>query len=53
MEFITLTVITCLCLSFDTTRKFGIFLLILLFITFPLTVIALTAIVIHFTNRQT
>jgi len=52
MEFITLTVITFLCLLFETTRKFGIVLFILLFLAFPLTVISLAAITIHFINRH-
>ena len=52
MEFITLTVITFVCLIFETTRKFGIALFILLFLAYPLTLITLAAIVIHFINRQ-
>lgn len=52
MEFITLTVITFLCLLFESTRKFGIFLFIILFLAFPLTVISLAAIVVHFINRH-
>ena len=52
MEFITLTVITFVCLLFETTRKFGMFLFIFLFLAFPLTVISLAAIAIHFINRQ-
>ena len=52
MEFITLTVITFVCLLFETTRKFGMFLFIFLFLAFPLTVISLAAIVIHFINRH-
>lgn len=53
MGFITLTVIILLCLLFDTTRNFGFLLFILLFLTYPLTVIALVAIAIHFINRHT
>lgn len=52
MEFITLTVITFVCLLFESTRKFGIVLFVLLFIAFPLSFISLTAVVIHFINRQ-
>ena len=52
MEFITLTVITFLCLLFETTRKFGMLLFVLLFLAFPLCFISLAAIVIHFINRQ-
>lgn len=52
MEFIALTVITFMCLLLESTRKFGIALFILLFLAFPLTVIALAAIAIHFINRH-
>lgn len=52
MEFITLTVITFVCLLFETTRKYGMFLFIVLFVAFPLSFISLAAIVIHFINRQ-
>lgn len=52
MEFITLTVITFVCLIFESTRKFGIFLFIFLFLAFPLTVISLAAIVIYLINRH-
>lgn len=52
MEFITLTVITFVCLFFETTRKFGIVLFILLFLAFPLSLISLAAIAIHFINRH-
>ncbi len=51
MEFITLLAIAWLCLLFETTRKFGIGLLALLFLAFPLGCIALAAIVVHFINR--
>lgn len=52
MEFITLTVITFVCLLFESTRKFGMFLFIFLFLAFPLTVISLAAIVIYLINRH-
>lgn len=52
MEFITLLVIAFLCLISEGTRKFGIALIILLFIAFPLTCIALTAITIFLINRN-
>lgn len=52
MEFITLTVITFLCLLFEHTRKFGGYLLILMFLISPLAFIALTAVAIYFINRS-
>lgn len=52
MEFITLVVITFVCMLFETTRKFGIVLFILVFLAFPLSFISLAAIAIHFINRQ-
>lgn len=52
MEFIALTVITFVCLILETTRKYGIALFILLFLAYPLTLITLAAIVIHFINRH-
>lgn len=52
MEFITLLVITFLCLLFESTRKFGIILFILLFLAFPLTFISLAAITIHFIHKH-
>ena len=51
MEFITLAVITFVCLLFETTQKFGMFLFVILFLAFPLTFICLAAIVIHLINR--
>jgi hypothetical protein len=52
MEFITLAVISFICLLFESTRKFGCALFIVLFVVFPLSFIALAAITIHFINRQ-
>lgn len=52
MEFIALIVIIFVCLLSETTRKLGVFLFILLYLAYPITSIALTAILIHFINRQ-
>lgn len=51
MEFITLVVIALLCLISEATRKMAIVLFALLFLAFPLTSIALLAIVIYITNK--
>lgn len=53
MEFITLLVIAFLCLLSRHTRKFGIVLVALLFLAFPLTFIALMAIAIYTINKLT
>lgn len=53
MEFITLLVIALLCLLSRHTRKFGIGLVVLLFIAFPLACIALLAIAIYTINKLT
>ncbi len=53
MEFITLLVIAFLCLLSGHTRKFGIVLVALLFLAFPLTFIALMAIAIYTINKFT
>ena len=53
MEFITLLVIALLCLLSDHTRKFGIFLVALLFLAFPLACITLLALAIYTINKFT
>ena len=52
MELLALVILTFVCLVIETTRKFGLILFFLLFLAFPLTVLCLSAIVIHFINRN-
>lgn len=53
MEFITLLVIALLCLLSRHTRKFGIFLMALLFLAFPLACITCVALAIYTFNKLT
>ncbi len=51
MEFITLVAIALLCLASEHTRTCALVLLALLFLAFPLTFIAVLAIVIYYFNK--
>ena len=51
MEFITLVVIALLCLLSENARTFALVFLALLFLAFPLTFIAVLAIVIYYFNK--
>lgn len=51
MEFVTLLVIALLCLASEHTKTYALVLLALLFLVFPLTSIALLAIVIYYFNK--
>ena len=51
MEFITLLVIALLCLASENTRTYALVLLALLFLAFPLTFLALLALVIYLFNK--
>ncbi len=53
MEFITLLVIALLCLLSGHTRKFGIFLVALLFLAFPLAFMTILALAIYTFNKFT
>lgn len=53
MEFITLLVIALLCLSSEHTRTYALVLLVLLFLAFPLTFLAVLAIAIYYFNKLT
>lgn len=53
MEFITLLVIALLCLSSEHTKTYALVLLVLLFLAFPLTFLAVLAIAIYYLNKLT